>query len=135
MGTFWRLLSLELNSLDQNDFFEPDAEFEPDDQIVGDLSEELIRLYTMWRLLEKQAIERMTEAKYGRLPGEQKREMICKGKELHKKAELLRELFWIEVKDEHHLWDKSSIGVRKGRKVVWFEEEGPTILGFGFPGE
>lgn len=132
MGTFWKLLSLELSSLDQNDFFEPDAELEQDDQIVGDLSEELIRLYTMWRLLEKQAAERMIEAKYGRLSDEQKWEMVCKGKELHIKAELLSELFWIEVKDEHHLWDKSSIGVRKGRKVVWFEEKKPTILGFGF---
>lgn len=86
MGTFWKLLSLELRSLDQNDFYEPDAELRPDDHVVGDLSEDLIRLYTMWRLLQKQTAEKTMEAKFGRLPDEQKEELIYKIFELNSKA-------------------------------------------------
>lgn len=134
MGTFWKLLSLELGSLDQNDFYEPDVKLRPDDHVVGDLSEDLIRLYTMWRLLEKQTAEKIMEAKFGRLSDEQRVELLSKTFELHHKAQFLSDLFWIEVKDEYHLWGKFDIGVREGRKVVWFEEKRPTILGFGFPG-
>lgn len=133
MGTFLKLFSLELNLLEKDDFFEPEAELRPDDQIVGDLSEEFIRLYTMWRLTEKRMDEKMMEAKFGRLSEGQIKDALSRAKELSIKADFFRELFWIELKDEYHLWDKPSIGVRRGRKVVWYEEKGPTILGLDFP--
>lgn len=131
MGTFLGLLSLELDSLNQNDFYEPEAELQTDDQIVGDLSEGLIRLFTLWRLTDKQVAAKIMEAKFEHLSVEGVEETIIKVRELNNKAELLRDLFWIEVKDEYHLWDKDNIGVRKGRKVVWFKESGPKIFGIG----
>lgn len=134
MGTFLKLLQLELSSLEQNNFFEPDAELENNDNIVGNLSEELIRLFSLWRLTEKETMEIIIKERYGHFSDEQRKELLYDANKAHQKSEFLRELFWIEIRDEYHLWDKPQIGIRKGRKIVWSGQGGPNILGFGFPG-
>jgi len=134
MGTFLKLLELELSSLDQDDFYEPDAELEPDDQVVGELSEDSLRLYTMWRQTEKSCAEKLIVVKYGRLSDDQCSQLRAQAVELQEKTRILSSIFWLEVKEEHELWDKSNIGVRKGRKVVWFEGKGPHIISFGLGG-
>ena len=43
---------------------------------------------------------------------------------MQERAEALRGIFWISVKDTFGLWDnKGSVGVRKGFKVAWREKE------------
>lgn len=134
MGTFLKLLQLELDSLEQSDYFEPEAELGSDDNVVGELSDDLVRLFTMWRQAQKSMTEKAIQARFGRLDDDKRDELLAQTEEAHLKMHVVSDLFWIEVREEHKLWDKSNIGVRKGRKVVWYEDKGPTILGFGFSG-
>ncbi len=123
---------MELNLLNQDEFYEPDAEVMPDDHVVGELSEDSIRLYTVWRLTEKTCSEKMIEARFGRLSSDRRNQLLTQVQEMRGKTELLSNLFWLEIKDDHKLWDKPNIGIREGRKVVWYEDKGPRILGIGF---
>lgn len=128
MGTFLELLEIELKSLDQSDFYEPNAELEPEDHIVGDMSEDAVRLFTLMRQMTKSFIEKMIEVKYGRLSSDESNLLKIQVEELHDKSEFIKQLFWIELKSEYNLWDKAGLGVRVGRKVVWFEKT-ETSLG------
>ena len=133
MSTFLKLLLLELDSLSPDDFYEPDAEPRPSDQQAGELTEGLLRLYTLWQQTEKLAAEKAMEARFSRGPDDQRRELIAKARELEDKSGFVKDLFWLEVRDENHLWDKPVVGVRKGRRVIWSDEP-PRIVGFGpFP--
>ena len=131
ISTFLALLGLELDSLDEKDIYEPDHEVSPKDKKCGDLNDNLIKLYSLWQNCEKSAAEKMMEARYSRGTEDQKAEASLKAYELGSKASFIGELFWIEVKDTCHLWDKENIGVRRGRIVVWYEPEPPRIIGFG----
>ena len=128
MGTFLKLLELELNSLDQNDLHEPEADVEPKDNVVGVMSDESIRLFTLWRQAQKSHAEKMMELRFGQASGD-KGTLHSQLHELDDKQEVLERLFWYQIKDEYNLWDK-SVGVRTGRKVVWFDYEGPNLKGF-----
>lgn len=132
ISTFLALLSLELDSLGEEDLYEPEHELGPKDEKCGVLNDDLVKLYSLWQNCEKAAAEKMIEAKFSHGTKDQRMEATLKVQELRIKAELVGELFWIEVKDACHLWDKDNIGVRKGRVVVWFEPEPPRITGIGF---
>ena len=62
MATFLKMLSIEVGALEAKDFYEPDFELLPTDQKVGELSEHLIRLWTLWKMNEKISEEKFTEA-------------------------------------------------------------------------
>lgn len=129
MGTFLKLLEIELSSLDQSDFYEPDAELESDDHIAGDMSEDAVRLFTLMRQTTKFLAEKVMEIKFGRLSSDESNLLKTQVEELHSKSDFIKELFWIEIRSEYNLWDKGGLGVRVGRKVVWFESKTQTTLG------
>jgi len=130
-STFLALLSLELSSLDEKDLYEPDLELGPKDKKCGGLDDNLVKLYSFWQNCEKSAAGKIMEARFSHGNEDQKKEAALKAFELRSKAAFVEDLFWIEVKDTCHLWDKENIGVRKGRVVVWYEQEPPKIMGFG----
>lgn len=132
ISTFLALLNLELDSLGEKDLYEPEQELGPKDEKCGVLNDNLIKLYSLWQNCEKTAAEKMMEARFSHGTEDQRNEAGLRTLELKTKAELVGELFWIEVKDACHLWDKDNIGVRKGRIVVWYEPGPPKISGFGF---
>lgn len=127
MGTFLELLEIELKSLDQRDFYEPDAELEPEDHVVGDMSEDAVRLFTLMLQTTKSLAEKIIEMKFERLSSDESKQLRIQLEELRDKSDFIKELFWIEIKSEHNLWDKSGLGVRVGRKVVWFEKAQTTL--------
>ncbi|GAI05743.1 unnamed protein product [marine sediment metagenome] len=123
MSTFIKLLPLELDEV--KEYREPDMPVAEEDHIVGDMSESLKKLWTLWKQTAYTASSLTLQLRYGE-------QNVSKGQiyELDAKAEALRGLFWIALNDEFELWDKIHVGVRKGFKVVWNEEEMPHIPPF-----
>lgn len=123
MSTFLRLLPFELQEVQE--YSEPDSEVEKGDHIVGIMSDDLKKLYTLWRQFSYRASELALQLEYGR-------QNVSRAEvdEIKTKAGLLGGLFWIAVSDEFGLWNRKSTGVRKGYKVVWSDEEGPDLSSF-----
>lgn len=125
MSNWIKLLPLELHEIEEGEFCEPETGPESGkDNIVGEMSIDLKRIYTRYRTLRESADRAAIDAKYAKKE-EQRKEFLIKALELHEKAEAMESIFWISVKDEFGLWGKESIGVRKGFLVVWSEAEAP----------
>jgi hypothetical protein len=123
-----KLLSIELANLKQ--LVEPNPEVDPiRDHVVGVASEELQRLYTLANQLEEASEYTKLQAKFGK-DDSIKEEAAKKAYELHKKSEVIREIFWLCLNDEFELWDKPSVGVRKGFVVVYSDPKPPSFLDF-----
>ncbi len=110
---FISMVNLELNMVEE--ISEPPTEVYPGEEIVGEVPEELRRLYTLWRQTGKSAGSIDNELRWGSTdPAAQE-----KAAELAAKAQVLHLIFWISVQDELKLWHiKETLAVRKGFKVV-----------------
>ena len=124
MSTWLKLLPLEIKEV--NDLGEPDTEVNIHDHIVGELSNDLRKLYTMWKKTTEVAARTKVDLLFSN--SKHKEELDRRFSELSSKSEALREIFWIGVHDEHDLWSKDSVGVRRGWKVVWSDSSsGPNL--------
>ena len=123
MSTFIKLLPLELAEI--KEFQEPTADIEDGDHVVGDMSEDLKKLWTLWKQSAYRASELKLQLRYG-----QQNVTKAQTTEAETKAEVLNIIFWIAIHDEFSLWDKESTGVRKGYKVVWSDEAHPGLPPF-----
>jgi hypothetical protein len=121
MSTWIKLLPLELDSIKDSDIIEPDWEVQSGDCIVGEMSYTMKRLFTLSRILEKEADQLMLTRKYC-ANKEMKLELEAKINQYRTKAEFVKLAAWISVKDELGLWHK-NVGVRFGFKVVTFEAQ------------
>ena len=122
MSTWLKLLPLELQELDK--LSEPDTQIKPGDHEVGVMSDDLKKLYSLYRSVDRASDQAKLD--YRHSLEEERAQLVGRAAELDKKAEVLRELFWIGVNDEFNLWSKRATGIRKGWKVVWYtREEGP----------
>lgn len=117
MSTFLKLLPLELQDI-QN-YIEPRQEKVGGDHIVGVISDDLKKLWTLCQQYAESSAKAEAELRFGGA-GE---EFLGKVNELSEKAKALRDIFFIALCDEFELWDKKSTGVRKGFEVVWTEED------------
>ena len=116
MSTFTEMLPLELKDI--HNYIEPEMELEKSDHEVGIMSDELKKLFTMWRQLGLKCAEAKLHMSFN-----VKGINIARCRELDSKAEAIKNIFWIAIYDEFELWDKSDIGVRKGFNVVWSDED------------
>ena len=122
MTTFVDTLGLMLNGLEK--MIEPPADMKPDDRKVGILEDEDVKkLYSLAMQCDRQAEELVIQIRYSGADERSSMQMLAKIKELKTKAELIREIFWASIKDSFGLWDKDSIGVRRGWVVVWNEPD------------
>lgn len=114
MSTWLKLLPLELDGI--TNFIEPDHPLTEGDQEVGEMSDMSRQLFTLGRLLEKDARQLRLDAHYC---NDEVKKLELEGKcaELMDKSNVVRELMWIGIKDDFGLW-RDSIGVRVGYKVV-----------------
>jgi len=129
MLTWLYSIRLELENMGNDQLIEPPGDMQPDDNLVDQAGLEIRKLYTLSMLLEKAAAEAQIAARYD--PDSQKRSQSEeKIYELTQKAKVVRDIFWITLRDEYGLWSKDSIGVRKGWQVVWNEDRGPTLGDF-----
>lgn len=114
MSTWLKLLPLELKEV--SDFLEPTEEIKAGEEIVGVVSDELRKLYTLWKTLRKSADLLIVELEYKKVTDEERGKIA----ELKSKARALELLFWVGVADELRLWDHvgSVPGMRTGWRVV-----------------
>jgi hypothetical protein len=101
---------------------DPSFDVRASDHIVGTADDELRKLYELSIQYEKSGFESFTAM------NNSKTEENCdyhakKAMGFHKKHEILMESFWISIRDSFDLWDRSLVGIRKGWKVVWCDEE------------
>jgi len=115
MTTWLKLLPLELQEI--TDFMEPPMEVEQNDNIVGVMSDDLKRLYTLWRVCTRGFEQAKLDYRFSN-----NNKDLVKGQEYKFKAEALQRIFWTCVNEEFNLWDKPETGVRKGWQVCWSDE-------------
>jgi len=140
MTTWLRLLPLELDEVKEEELVEPRSPMDSaKDSEVGEASMDLKKLYTLWMRAEKEMHQIMFKLRFevdDPLVGLEEAKSILR--KLSDESDALKAIFWVSVKEEHNLWDKPSIGIRKGWKIVWFPDEDdepnlpPGFKGFGF---
>lgn len=117
MNTWFKLLPLELQEV--SELLEPTEEVERGETVIGVVSEELKKLYTLWQSLRKSAELLEIELKYRKSTNAE----LGKISELRAKARALGYLFWIGACDELQLWgNPGQSGVRAGWQVVEFKK-------------
>lgn len=113
MSTFVKLLPLELTALTEEELIEPQQKVTKRDRVVGEMDDELKRLWTLFQQYSKKSDIARVEAEYGGNTGE--------AQSLAMRTHAVEAIFWIAVHDKFELWEKPSVGVRAGWKVVWHE--------------
>lgn len=117
LSTFLGLLPIELSELKDEQYIEPRSKLEEGCKILGDFSDSMKRLYTLWLMKERRAKEYAMEAEYNTSLSERKRFAVL-AIECKDKSEAVRQLFWIALQDELSLWNAEHIGVIEGWKVA-----------------
>ena len=116
MNTWLSLLPLEIHEI--SSFIEPTEEVKEGETVVGQVSEELKALYTMYKTTAKSADLLSVERNYRKITDEES----AKISELKFKARALEMLFWVGINDEHSLWGHvAGVDVRVGWRVVEFK--------------
>ena len=129
MSNWIDVIKMEIKVIGEDELFEPHAEASSNDHIVGDLDDDLKKIYTLALRWEKVATEMLLGARYIN-DDDRRYQDIVKANELHRKSEILIDIFWVSIKDTFELWQKPAIGIRKGWKVVWSDANPiPPILG------
>lgn len=122
-----KILSMELSGLGLHEIIEPQTEVDKSDIVAGEASDDLKRIYTLAEKLREAGARYTVDARFSkdnRLRADLQRKVY----ELSQKVETLTQIFWITLKDDFNLWDKNSIGVRKGWKVTYSKESPTTFL-------
>jgi len=107
----------EINSVEEQDYINPLEEMEEGGRAVGDMTHKMLQLFTMWQRWEEKA-ERLTiDAKYAR--NKEQKDAMIPGVELaHRRANIVKELFWLEVHTGFPLPGDGAVTVCIGRKVI-----------------
>ena len=120
---FITLLGLELSMVDKIN--EPQEEILSGDNIKGEISEDLQKLYTVWKRLGQSAGALENDLQWGNSGPDS----IAKVYELKAKASIIKAIFWTAIQDELHLWGcTESLALRKGFNIVGYK--GPEVPPF-----
>jgi hypothetical protein len=125
MPTLLDTIGEQLKNFNLDDLIEPETEVNSKDHVVGEMNADLKRLFGLARQWGEAANEVLGKTGY-LFHQEHIEHHIEKALELREKSGLLTEIFWASVKESFGLWQKPSIGLRKGWKVVWSEPETPS---------
>lgn len=108
----------------------PLHEVEENDTVVGVASDDLRRLYSLALNLKKTALQMAVELKFqGDTESLGHTQSVARLNEVTQKADAFLAVFWVVLKDEHRLWLKDCVGIRRGWKVVWSKNSGePPFL-------
>ena len=123
-----KILPMELENIDAKELDEPGEEVDPrSDVVVGEASDDLKRIYTLVNKLQEAAARYSIDARFSK-DNRLRSDAEKKTYELKRKIETLMEIFWITLKDDFDLWDKDSVGIRKGWKVTYRKDGSPTTF-------
>ena len=130
MTTWLNFLPIEIQDVEK--LMEPTDEVKEGETIVGILSDNLKKLWTLSRSVKKSAELLSIELKYKQADVESAGEVS----ESLTKARALELIFWVEVFDELKMWGHpDQPGLRAGWQVVEYKREStfPQLFGFGPP--
>ncbi|MEK7066975.1 MAG: hypothetical protein AAB949_01210 [Patescibacteria group bacterium] len=120
-----KMLAMELSSIDTKEYYEPEDEVDSKfDAVAGEASDEIKRIYMLAEKLREAGARYIVDARFSR-DNQLRTDAQKKAYELKQKTEVLMQIIWITLKDDFDLWDKYSIGIRKGWKVVYRREDAP----------
>lgn len=138
MATWLESMLAELKGVSdtQTSFAEPEEELGPKDHRVGVADEDLRKLFFLVKQYRKRMLEIVATLVLCR--PKEREGLIKEAQRFNTQADTLKSVFWVSARVAFpELWDKPSIGVRKGWDVVWSDpEEHPsgildTIFGDG----
>ena len=116
MSTWLKLLPLEISEVDE--LIEPIDEIKEGETVVGVVSDELKKLWTLCKAGRKSAEIFEVEQRYAPSPSQDR----AKSTELLSKARAMEMIFWIGAFDELHMWGHpEQYALRMGWKVVEFK--------------
>lgn len=141
---FHRWISEEMTKIATEDLIEPEHEMREKDHPIGEMSDELKKLFTLWRKAHqetKEAYKKTAEA-YKKIffdfAAESKDDLENAMKESRalegetslakQREDALRQAFWVSVRDEFPKAGDGTLAVCKGFKIVWLEEEEERVL-------
>lgn len=127
----------DLEQIGEGDLIGPQAEAEEDEEVLGEASPYLRRLWTLATMMQKKAALAEVEMMFCSVPTPTRiEELRAQVWELTGKAQVLKRFFWIEVNDEFNTWNRLTLGIRRNWVVVVCNEEDtiPDIIKRTFGG-
>lgn len=127
MSTWMYKVFKEIEAINPENLIEPNMEVQPEDHEAGEIDPDLRKLYGYATSILKEALQTRVEAKF--LSGDEAQSKFIEAAEKQEKCKALMSIFWISAKDAFGLWNKESIGVRKGWKIVWsdYDPDNPLL--------
>jgi len=121
-------VKVEMEKVSADEIIGTDDEVKKDDTVVGVVSEDLQKLFTLAKQYQKIAAEKQVAMKFAE-DDKEKEEHEAQYWSANNKAGLFRDIFWVELRDQFQLWTKDSVAFRKGWKVVWKDNPLGSLLG------
>jgi hypothetical protein len=131
---FLRCIVIEMDNIKKEDYIEPVIEKETCDIDVGEASDYVKRLYTIFRQKEK-TLDFMT-VEYKHLSITDKKEKYSKLSELSWTCEILHNMISMILRHEFNLWDKTNVNLIRQFKVIYKEQKdfgGIHVIPIHFP--
>jgi hypothetical protein len=124
-----KILDLELKELKKEQFIEPEAEVSQFEKVIGTMTEDQIKLYTLSEIYGKASMESYVQARFSRKE-EEKSKSYKKAIELKRKSEVVLQIMWISINEELDLWNEPNLAIRKDYKVVVTPPSFPELPDF-----
>jgi hypothetical protein len=121
------LLLVELNQIEEDQFAEPDSDMQTTDEDVGEMNDYHKRLYTLARKMGRVAAEALVEGKFNN-DATKKQDSMKRAEEYKTKSTIVMDVMWASINDDFSLWDKETVGVRRGFRVVINKSKRPRGL-------
>lgn len=127
MSTWLKLLPLEIQGI--TDLIEPTEEIREGETVAGVVSDDLKKIWTLYKSIKKSADLLEVELRYTKASAQEYGKIV----ELMTKAKALEIIFWIGAEDELQLWSRpGQTDLRAGWRVVKFKQpESPFKFLFG----
>ncbi len=125
MSSWLQSIMAELENLSVEDALAPEFDVKDGEHIVGTAGDELRKLSHLSMQYKQRSAKIVTSLMM--LPGKKHEYKMNEACIIENQAEELKNIFWMSCRYAFpELWNKPSIGIRKGWKVVWFEEKHPA---------
>jgi hypothetical protein len=126
VSTWLKLLPLDLDEINPGDFIEPTEDVKEGETVIGVVSDDLKKIYTLYQSLSKTASLLKVEMSYRKSNSEDNGRLS----QLYYKARALQNIFWVGLNDEFDLWSHTeSCDIRTGWRVVEYKKkETPPFL-------
>ena len=122
-------LHLELSMLNPEDYIEPQWEKSGKEIVIGELPDDLKRVFTLYMIYQKAAAQSSVDMTFAIV--DQKQAAKGKVNENESKAAFLNRMLWHGVHDLFDLWHHPIVGVRQQYQVIYSDEiPPPPMIGF-----